>query len=96
MSEIFFCIDKANRQVLEAGPLPNGWRNVVGLHTLSDNYRQDLGWAGHPNIGFFTREQAAAYVDASQLNYSPPQAPSGNSSMAALEARVAALEARLR
>jgi len=55
---IYYLIDKAEKKILQIGPLPQTWENISGLNEGMGEALSDLSWAGHVNKGFLTEPQA--------------------------------------
>jgi len=55
---IYYCLNKVTKKPESSGRVPEVWRNISGLSGVSGSSLSDLTWAGHPEYGFLTEEQA--------------------------------------
>lgn len=55
---LMYCVDKENKSALSAGPVPDVWGTISGMADLDYASLSDLTWAGYPNHGFVTRQDA--------------------------------------
>ena len=58
MKQLYYCIEKTTLKVLSLGHLPDVWGNITGMGELSESEVQDLTWAGYPDHGFYTKDNA--------------------------------------
>lgn len=62
----FYLVDKDALQILYSGELPESWGNIPSVNELSYETLSDLTWAGFPNLGFLTEEDARAVREIDQ------------------------------
>jgi hypothetical protein len=66
----YYCIDKENKTVLSAGPVPEVWGNISGMKDLDQEDLADLTWANYANYGFLTRGEALEFgILSKDLDY---------------------------
>lgn len=58
---IFYCVSKSDKKPLLAGRVPAVWGTISGLADVRGDALADLTWAGYPDHGFLTEEQALAH-----------------------------------
>lgn len=59
MSTYFLC-DFEKNSILYAGELPQSWGNLTSLSEDNDECLKDMGWAGHPNMGFLKKHEVVS------------------------------------
>ena len=64
----FYLVDRDAKQVVSAGELPESWGNIPSLNQLNYETISDLTWAGFPQYGFLTEEDARAVHDMDQAS----------------------------
>jgi hypothetical protein len=55
---IYYCIHKGTNKPVLAGRVPEVWGNISGLADVRGADLEDLTWAGYPDHGFLTEDQA--------------------------------------
>lgn len=55
LNDFYILVDTDKKIVIDkVQPLPENWNNIAGLPGLSDEELCDLGWAGHPDLGWIS------------------------------------------
>lgn len=58
---IHYCVHKGTKEPLSAGRVPAVWGQISGLADVTGDELANLSWAGYPDHGFLTEEQALAH-----------------------------------
>ena len=58
MRKTYYCVNKMTKAVLSYGYLPETWGNITGMADLPAEEVSDLTWAGYPDHGFISIEEA--------------------------------------
>lgn len=68
MNPYYLC-NKVTKQVLSIGPLPDTYKDASGISSVPYSESSDLSWAGYPEMGFLTEEDAILLgIDVSIIN----------------------------